>query len=81
MFGGLPKFHGLFETFTIFFESALGEFDTSVYHEVNEVGERNYTVETAGVLYHMVFLLINLVLMLNLVIAILGFTFNKYETL
>lgn len=81
MFGGLPNFHELFDVFNIFYESALGQFVTEVYHKENEEGERNYTIETVGVFYHQIFLLVNLVLMMNLVIAILANTFNKYERL
>jgi len=81
LFGGLPAFHELFDVFIIFFEAALGVWDTGIYHELNDEGERNLIIENVGVVFHMLFLLINLVLMLNLVIAILANTFNRFETL
>jgi len=79
LFGGLPLFHSIFDTFVFFFEASLGEWDGEVYHEPNEEGEVNKSLETIGVLYHMLFLLINLVLMLNLVIAILSNTYKSYS--
>ena len=79
-FGGLPRFHYVFETFTLFFESALGEFDTSVFREENEFGEKNESIATAGFTYQCIFLLFNLILMLNLVVTFLSHTFGKYES-
>jgi len=80
-FGGLPSYHEIGVVFIMFFETSLGQWDLSIYYEENEDGEHSAVIEKVGIIFHMIFLLINLVLMLNLVIAILANTFNQYESL
>jgi hypothetical protein len=63
----------------LYTESALGEWDMDVYNQENELGDDLKTVKVIGRYFHMIFLLINTVLMLNFVIAILSSTFKNYE--
>jgi hypothetical protein len=52
-----------------FIESALGEWDMSVYEGTNHKGEDLETIAKIGTYFQVVFLLINTVLMLNFVIT------------
>ena len=70
----------------LFFEAALGSWDLKIYSEpltsdYNKKPHINEFVMEFGHIYNMIFLLINLVLMLNLVIAILSNTFAAYSEL
>ena len=64
----------------LYFQTSVGSWSNSVYtsHDINgNVIDGLYTV---GVLYNMLFLMLNNVLLLNYVIAVLSSTFAKYET-
>jgi len=79
IFGSLEAFQSTFQVFIVFFESALGEWDNEIFEIPAEEGQDvNEFVKTVGHIYNVIFLLINLVLMLNLVIAILSNTFGNY---
>ena len=66
---------------TMFVESALGEWDMSVYDGQSHTGDDLTTIHTLGKYFQMIFLLINTVLMLNFVIAILSSTYKNYEVI
>jgi len=54
------------------FEAALGQWDLTIYENVS-IGKY------FGIMFHIVFLMINLVMLLNLIIAILANIYNIYE--
>ena len=62
----------------MYLEYSLGNWDTRIYCEFNEVEGGEYLC-TVGKLYTTLFLLSNMVLLLNLVIAILSSTYTYYE--
>ena len=59
----------------MFFESALGDWDLTNFEGKNEEGDDLKTIYYIGIIYMCIFLIINMVFMLNLVIAILTNTF------
>ena len=66
-------------TFIYYFDCALGNWDTEVYtFEDPLTGKENRSLESFGIWFLMVFLLINTVILLNFVVAILGDTFTTY---
>jgi len=79
-FGEIEFFYNLFDVLIMFFESGLGAWDYSLYHGYNDDQEPLDTLYYIGVLFQCLFLLINLVLMLNFVIAILTNTFAELDT-
>jgi len=78
-FGELKSFHSLYDVSLIYFESALGSWNFEVYDEKTDEGKEIESVKVIGRMYHIVFLLINVVILLNLVIAILDNTYGVYE--
>ena len=90
IFGDRPTFDNLQPTIIYYFESSLGNWDVSAYDSVKS-DEESHALITAGtkmdvidlqgfgVWFLMFFLLVNMIILLNLVIAILGDTFNKFE--
>ena len=58
----------------MFFESALGNWDFSIYDQVDSELKRWY-----GITFHIIVLLVNMLLLLNLVIAIMSDTYALYE--
>ena len=79
-FGQLENFQELETVFIYFFESSLGQWDMTVYENENEVEGEDLTVIIAiGKYYQIFFLLVNLILMLNFVIAILSSTYQNFE--
>ena len=70
LFNELENFKDLYSSFVVFFEASLGNWLLSTYDGYSlgdEVGE----------IYHAIVVIINMVLMLNLVIAILSETFAR----
>ena len=57
----------------------MGSWNFEVYDEETDDGHVIESVKVIGRMYHIVFLLINVVILLNLVIAILGNTYGMYE--
>lgn len=78
-FGELETFSDLNKSFQYFISSGLGEFDYAVFELVDEVHGRHEQLYQSGVWFNILFLLINLVLMLNFVIAIMSSTFGNFE--
>lgn len=66
-FAGSTGFDSFFNTFKLLFSAALGDFSFDGYN--NRV-----------VVFLMIYLLVNLVLMLNLLIALLSNTFSMYSS-
>lgn len=79
IFGDLPSFQNFFSSLQIFFEAALGSWDANVYRGNDIYGEPLTELRIIGLVFNMIFLLINMVLLLNFVIAILSATFTKFE--
>jgi hypothetical protein len=80
MFGQIEKFSNFFSVWVFYFESALGTWSTLPYCEPTSFsGKPNETLCKFGIGYTVLFLLINLVLFLNLVIALLSTTYAYYE--
>lgn len=78
IFGQLPQFRDFFNALYMYLEYSLGTWDTRIYCEFNKVENGEYLCGV-GKIYTTVFLLSNMVLLLNLVIAILSSTFGFYE--
>ena len=78
-FGELHDFYTFEQTLIFFLESALGNWDMDVYAGTNDHGEPLELVGKLGTYYQIIFLLVNLVLMLNFVIAILSSTYGRFE--
>jgi len=70
LFNELDSFKDFYSTFVVFFEASLGNWLLVIYQDLslgNEVGE----------IYHCLVVVANMVLMLNLVIAILSETYGR----
>jgi hypothetical protein len=79
LFRKCPAFQKVDESFIIYFEAGIGAWDTSVYYAQNPDGSQDEELLQLGIYYMMIFLLINLVMLLNYVVAILGSVFEKYN--
>jgi len=71
LFSDLEAYSHYYDTLIMLFEAALGEWDMTIYEGLG-------TLRYFGVVFHMFFLIINLVLLLNLIIAILTSTYEQY---
>jgi disulfide bond formation protein DsbB len=65
----------------MFFYSSLGQWDSTVFDGVGPTGEPLIHMKILGMGFLIIFLIINLVLMLNLVIAILGSVFEEFQSI
>ena len=75
-FGNLKEYTDLNTTLVMFFESSLGNWDFSIYEDESmSLGKKWY-----GILFHMTVLLVNMLLLLNLVIAIMSDTYSAFAT-
>ena len=70
-FGMLEPYETLWDAFILHFATSMGVFDFTIY---NEMGE---TKKYYGIAFHGVVLLANMLLMLNLVIAIMSDTYSR----
>lgn len=59
----------------MFFESALGAWDFSIYENAGSVSKQWF-----GIIFHITVLIVNMLLLLNLVIAIMSDTYSKYSS-
>lgn len=75
VFGALPTYSTLFNALMYWCKAGLGGFDFSTMVGNDARGVRMEWLYDIGVIYTFVFLLVNLVLLFNLVIAILSDTF------
>ena len=79
-FGQLENFQDIETVFIYFFESSLGQWDMTVFeNETLNEGEDLSVIIQIGKYYQILFLLVNLILMLNFVIAILSSTYANFE--
>lgn len=79
LFNQLPKFNSFVDVFFMYFDSSLGSWDPSVYNGRDIFGDPMNMQTNIGMVFLAIFLLINLVLLLNFVIALLSGTFSNYE--
>lgn len=88
VFSELKKFYDLFDVFIIYFDSSQGSWDLSVYDSDPETSEGTYGspennefISTMGRIWHIIFILFNVILMLNFIIAILAKTYEDYDAI
>jgi hypothetical protein len=72
IFGELPEYHGLTDTVILLLQTSLGSWDFNIYNEL-EIGS------TFGIIFHVIVIIMNLILLLNLVIAILTETYIRFS--
>ena len=82
-FANIAAFRTFPETLVYFIQAALGNYDLETFviapkDDTEEQVEIAEGLSQLGIYYMLVFLLINMVLMLNFVIAILGNTYSLY---
>ena len=70
VFAGVPHYDGFMQVLILFFQSALGIWDFSIY-------DNFYLGPQFGQGFHLVFILLNMVLLVNLIIAILSETYQR----
>lgn len=70
LFNELDAYKNLYSCFVVHFELSLGNWILTIYDDLS-------LTDTAGVLFHMTSVLLNMILMLNLVIAILSETYAR----
>lgn len=70
IFGDLPEYDGFFKVLVLFFQSALGQWDFEIY-------ENSRLGALFGQYYHLVFILLNMVMLVNFFIAILTETYYR----
>lgn len=68
----LKPYETLWDAFIMFFATAMGEFDLEMYEEMGP------TKKYYGIAFHVIVILCNLLLMLNLVIAIMSDTYSRF---
>jgi hypothetical protein len=79
VFGQLDQFSNFFEILQFYFEASLGSWSMAAYEGFDQSGNRIDTLYVIGVVFQCLFLLVNMVLFLNFVIAILSSTFAYYD--
>lgn len=86
VFSHSKGFHNLWDSFIYFLSAALGSYDFTVFDvkvsddEMNDVRARNAeALGDFGTIYMIFYLFVNLILMLNMVIAILAEVFASYS--
>lgn len=72
-FGNLPGYTTIFDALVLLFGSALGEYNLTIYDDLGD--DKKFI----GICFHVVFLSCNLLLLLNLVIAIMSDTYQSYS--
>lgn len=68
-FGMLDNYLNIGTTIIMFFQTAMGEWDFSFYDELGE-GKKYF-----GIIFHIIVITTNMILMLNLIIAIMSDTY------
>ena len=85
-FSNIDKFQSFETTMIFFIEAALGKYDLSIF-EVSPVNETEEAIDRAnflsqfGIYFMLVYLLINIILMLNFVIAIMNNSYAEHAGL
>ncbi len=70
IFGELPEYTNFLDVFIMLFQTALGHWDLSIYKDFS-MGKN------IGEFFHIIVIILNLVLLINLVIAILSETYIR----
>ena len=71
-FGMLKPYETVWDAFILFFATSMGDFDLGMYDEMGP------TKKYYGIAFHVIVILCNLLLMLNLVIAIMSDTYSRF---
>lgn len=79
IFGQLDAFQDFGSILVLYFETSLGNWNLNYYKGFDTEGNQLTTIYHIGMVYNCLFLLVNMVLFLNFVIAILSSTFAYYE--
>ena len=79
IFGSLHTFSKLDSTILYYFQASLGDWEVSAYERLDKEGNMDNVTKFMGTWYLVFFLIINMVILLNFVIAILGNTFTVYQ--
>ena len=77
-FGNLAEYENLYTTLVMFFESSLGNWNFDIYSADPKMSEAK---KWYGILFHITVLLVNMLLLLNLVIAIMSDTYAEYSSM
>jgi hypothetical protein len=81
LFGSLPTYSTLDTALIYWFQAAIGSFDLGTMELMDKDGNRMEFLYDFGVIYTLIFLMANLILLFNFVIAILSDTFSIYNPL
>ena len=79
IFGQLDSFKNFWHVLNNYLNTALGNWDISIYQGNSYQNVELTNLYNVGMIYHGFFLLVNLILFLNFVIAILSSTYAYYE--
>ena len=77
-FGNIKEYNDLWTTLVMFFESSLGNWDFGIYDSDPKM---TLAKKWYGILFHITVLLVNMLLLLNLVIAIMSDTYAEYSSM
>ena len=75
-FTEIPDYHTAHSTVLMLFLSTMGAFDLSKYETYYGDGTNKYYF---GIIFHVVFILLNMVIILNVLIAIMATTYGMFE--
>ena len=71
-FGSIPEYDNLQDAFIMFFQTSLGEWDFEIYDKLGD-GKKYF-----GIVFHVIVICVNMLLLLNLVIAIMSTTYAEF---
>ena len=72
-FGNLQDYNNVSVTLVMFFQSALGDWDLSIYDDAGSDAKKWY-----GIIFHIFVIAVNMLLLVNLVIAIMSDTYRYF---
>ena len=72
-FGNLQDYNSVSVTLVMFFQSALGDWDLSIYEDAGSDAKKWY-----GIIFHIFVIAVNMLLLVNLVIAIMSDTYRYF---
>ena len=75
IFGEIPEYDDLYTAIVMIFQTAMGAWDLTVYDVLSD--DRKYI----GVLFHILLICVNLLLLLNLMIALMSDTYANLAVL
>lgn len=67
IFGNLPQYNNFFDVLTLLFQNGLGQWDFTIYDDL--------TTPLYAKTFQMLFIVINMIMFVNLMIAILSETY------